>query len=193
MAITLGDTTITGLGVGGLPDGVVNADDIATGAITRAKMGYAGAVLQVLQTVKTDTASTQSTTFVDTPGMSVIITPTSTSSKVLVMVTMNGSSAQHGSVRLVRGSTNIALGDAGNGSQTRAMFQEAATYVWTHMNNGMIFLDSPDTTSATTYKLQWAVPWSASYYWYINRGNSDDTNSYSGRTLSTITVMEIAG
>jgi hypothetical protein len=47
MAITLGDTTITGLGVGGLPNGVVNADDIATGAITSAKMGYAGAVVKV--------------------------------------------------------------------------------------------------------------------------------------------------
>ena len=47
MPIVLGDTTITGLGVGGLPNGTINADDLASGAVTRAKMGYAGAIVKV--------------------------------------------------------------------------------------------------------------------------------------------------
>jgi hypothetical protein len=47
MPIVLGNTTITGLGVGGLPDGTINADDLASGAVTRAKMGYAGAIVKM--------------------------------------------------------------------------------------------------------------------------------------------------
>ena len=46
MPITLGDTTITGLGVGGLPNGVVNAGNIATGAVTSEKLGSAGMVVK---------------------------------------------------------------------------------------------------------------------------------------------------
>ncbi len=55
MPITIdGDGTITGISVGGLPDGIVDTDMLAAGAVTAAKRG-AGAILQVKQTVKTDT------------------------------------------------------------------------------------------------------------------------------------------
>ena len=57
----------------------------------------------------------------------------------------------------------------------------------------MVWLDSPSTTSALTYKIQVANPWEASYVTNINRSNDDTSNSYEGRTVSTITVMEIAG
>jgi hypothetical protein len=53
-----------------------------------------------------------------------------------------------------------------------------------------VFLDSPNTTSATTYKFQIAV---VSGTGYINRTGSDrDTATYDGRTTSSITVMEIS-
>ena len=57
MAITIdGDGTITGVSVGGLPDGIVDTDMIAAGAVTAAKRG-AGAILQVVQAAKTDVFS----------------------------------------------------------------------------------------------------------------------------------------
>jgi len=53
MPITLGDTTITGLGVGGLPAGTVNATTLASSAVTAAKMGYSGAILQQVRNAPT--------------------------------------------------------------------------------------------------------------------------------------------
>lgn len=52
------------------------------------------------------------------------------------------------------------------------------------------YLDSPSTTSATTYKIQYRVAGGTSY---LNRAVADTDASYAPRTVSTITVMEIAG
>jgi hypothetical protein len=90
-----GSGTITGISAGGLPDGVITTDDIAASAITRAKIGYAGAILQVVST-QTGAVATGTTTipFDDTipqntegnQYMSLAITPTSSSSKLLIAV-----------------------------------------------------------------------------------------------------------
>ena len=157
--------------------------------------GRAGNILQVIQAVKTDTATTTSeNTFVDT-GLSVSITPSSASNKILVTANLNFSAGDMQNIawRLVRGSTDIYLGDAAS-NRTRAA---GAVRVSTnqdaeHQNVTSIFLDSPNTTSATTYKVQWCRTYSTSTI-YMNRASEDTDNDDRTRVPSSITVQEVAG
>ena len=148
-------------------------------------------VLQVVSTTKTDTFTTSSTSFTDITGMSVSITPSSSSSKILVVSSINGAHSPSNNdsfVRLLRGSTPISIGDA-SGSRTPATFQmQAGQTNWT-ITGSVIFLDSPATTSATTYKLDCRV---TSNSMYINRSENDADAAGRARTASTITVMEIS-
>lgn len=148
-------------------------------------------VLQVVSTTKTDTFSTSSTSFTDITGMSVSITPQYTTSKILVFSTLNGCHSPSNNdsfVRLLRGTTAISIGDT-SGSRTPATFQmQAGQTNWT-ITGSVIYLDSPATTSATTYKLDCRV---TSNSMYINRSESDADTAGRARTASTITVMEIS-
>lgn len=193
MAITInGDGTLTGISTGGLPDGIVDTDMLATDAVTAAKIGSlpAGSILQVVQATKTDTFSTTSTTFTDITGMSVSITPSSTSSKILVFVYLNDSNSSNFTMhKLLRGSTDIFLGDAA-GSRiqvTAAGMTDSNRQRTTNFH----YLDSPSTTSATTYKCQMRV--NSSETGYINRSSADSNSSPYMRSASAITVMEVAG
>ena len=167
---------------------------ITSGKVVRTGMPV-GSVLQVVQTVKTDTFTTTTSggTFVDITGLSVTITPTSTTNKILVMVDV--ATGAGGSVaaetRLVRNSTVIYGGDTA-GSRSNGLsqaFTGSDYYTW---RNGGIYLDSPTTTSATTYKIQLQASAGGTAV-YVNRSYSDrDTAGYDLRTASSITVMEIA-
>ena len=196
MAITINGTgSITGLTAGGLPDGSIVAGDLAssldlTGKTVTLPSGTGGKILQVVQTVKTDTFSTTSTTFTDITGMSVSITPSSTSSKILVFVYLNDSNCNNFTMHsLLRGSTEIFLGDAA-GSRARVT-AGAMTDSNRLRTTNYHFLDSPSTTSATTYKCQMRV--NTSETGYINRASSDTNNYPYHRSASAITVMEVAG
>ena len=142
-------------------------------------------VLQVVSTTKTDTFSTASATFVDVTGLSVTITPTSTSSQILVFVSSNygtGGTSVFGIFNLVRGSTNISQPSTTPTYNATTISYASVSDV---MNNwSMLFLDSPATTSATTYKIQGRA---SSGTVYVNRRNTADSAQ-----TSTITVMEIA-
>ena len=160
----------------------------------------AGAVLQVLSAVKTDTASFSSSstnTFADISGLSVTITPTATSSKILVSFTTNVSQSTTATlhVRLVRGSTPIYVGDSvGSRLQDSAILRSASEpYTYEIGNLQGTFLDSPATVNSTVYKLQGTLGANYNGTFYLNRSNSDDSASYGGRPASSITVMEIAG
>jgi len=200
MPITLGDTTITGLGVGGLPSGTVNATTLANGAVTRAKMGYAGAVLQVISTTKTDTFSETVARGAQTgtiTGLTATITPTSASNKVLVMLQisfMSSQSTHNINTFLYRGATQIALADA-NGSQFRATASQGqGGNSGENITNCFVtFLDSPATTSATTYSIKLSTGLANSNTIYVNRSPTDTNVDYIARATSTITLMEIAG
>jgi hypothetical protein len=150
-----------------------------------------GSVLQVVSTFKSDTFSTSSTTFVDVTGYSVSITPTSATSKILVIAYLSGQGSPAVSVtqqRLMRGTTAIAIGDA-SGSRTPSS-STLYTSVPDNIQQATItYLDSPATTSSTTYKCQMRVN---SGTGYINRTSNDSDGSDKARTISTITVMEIA-
>tara|TARA_B100001142_G_scaffold292205_1_gene310906 strand:+ start:1877 stop:2446 length:570 start_codon:yes stop_codon:yes gene_type:complete len=188
MPITIdGNGTIGGLTAGGLPNGTVTRDDLATTA--------KGSVLQVVQSTKTDTASVTGGTFGDV-GLSAAITPTSSSSKILVLVQANiGASAGYSmKARLMRGSTAIHIGDAA-GVRPRATAQSTESYSTTPSFNAaqvnMNFLDSPSTTSQVTYKIQYASY--SAFVVYINRTGSDsNTTTYDARTASSIILMEVA-
>jgi len=156
-----------------------------------------GAILQVQSTALTAaTFSTNSTTYVDVTGLSVSITPRSTSSKILVMYQFNcgvDSAAQGIFMQLVRNSTSIFVGDAA-GSRPQTTSVNGVTSAYGILNMSGTYLDSPATTSATTYKIQMMVNGGGANYGYVNRSVNDrNTSLYDPRTSSSITVMEVAG
>ena len=173
----------------------------ATGLVTGGTGGHGlrspGSVVQTLQTVKTDTDTTNNVNdFEDISGMSVAITPTSTTSKILVTVDMRLSTNTNRNItyRLMRGSTAIYIGDASS-SRTRCTGGMRLTDDAKHeaQSETAVFLDSPSTTSETTYKVQWTQTYSSSgEYMYINRSYADGDSDDRQRYASSITVMEIA-
>jgi hypothetical protein len=155
-----------------------------------------GKVLQVVSTAITAKTSLTSNgtarVFDDVTGFSASITPTSASSKVLVIAQISaaGTSVQTNArlfIRLMRASTAISIGDAGTGVSC------SATYFFDNgyhpLNNSIVFLDSPSTTSATTYKIQHAAN-QTSQTIIFNGGNATEATDY-GRTASSIILMEI--
>ena len=140
----------------------------------------AGAILQVVNASHDTTVSANSSTFVDT-GLTATITPTSSSSKILVNVCQNGfqKSAHDTSAKhiLLRGSTEISI-------IVTPFGYNASTNTEVYGTSGITFLDSPNTTSVTTYKTQ------------FNRISGSGTvffqTSTSGQSVSTMTLMEVA-
>ena len=157
-----------------------------------------GKVLQVVSATKSDTQSTSTATFVDVSGLSLSITPSSTSSKIFLVLNINiDGSERYMGVKFVRGSTDIGIGDA-DGNRTRltisSMRNHSATADHYVMHNSSAsFLDSPNTTSATTYKIQAGLHYGNAQTLYINRPSTDDNASYITRGISTLTAYEIAG
>ena len=159
--------------------------------------GSSGGIIQVRSTTKTDTfTSSTSGSFVDVTGLSVTITPTRSDSKILVTAMCsvgNSGTGTRSGMRLVRGSTPIAVA-TGVGSRTAASFGTFNAHG--NAANAQIpayvqFLDSPATTSATTYKIQLHTGDSSTMT--VNRTGEDSNSSSEKRGVSTITVMEVSG
>ena len=173
---------------------ITKLNNLSISAVTALPSGVGGKVLQVVSTTKTDTFTTSSASMTDVTGLSVSITPSSASNKILVLLslTISGQDGVSGAgYQLVRGSTAICIGDAA-GSRIRisgGIGYLGNTNVYTTISGS--FLDSPATTSATTYKVQVGKGMNV----FINRteANTDGTEVYQARTASTITLMEIAG
>ena len=153
-------------------------------------------VVQVKQAVKTDKFSTTSATAVDVTGLSVDITPQSANNKVLVSCSLNwgGSNKVYGGVLLNRGSTTLSPSTDATGNQIATTFglggdNENFTFK-THMATYQ-FLDTPNTTSSTTYKVQVLSSYNSETF-TINAPNNDADDVYIVKGTSTITVMEIA-
>jgi hypothetical protein len=156
-----------------------------------------GKINQVLQTVKTDTFSTTSTSDFDITGMSVAITPSASNSKILVLANLNSSASvysQSAWISIVRDSTQIYRGDA-DGSRRRATWgyedagsNEDEQKFTTHLMSFQ-FLDTPSTTSQVTYKLTGIKDNQGTFY--VNRTAADGNSNAYGRVPSSITVMEV--
>ena len=179
-----------------LPD---EAGTIITTAGVPSSAMPAGTVLQVVQGFKTDTFSTASATFSDVPDLSVTLTPTSSSSKFLIMVNMTYLATQFvAHLKLMRNATEIGMADTASNRPTFFLSYSNGTNAnadgpW--VRESMDFLDSPNTTSAVTYKLQAAKRLDAEgCTFYINRTHPDrNTVGYDARGVSSIVVMEVAG
>ena len=161
--------------------------------------GSSGGIIQVKSVTKTDTYSKPSgTSFVDVPGLSVSITPNRSDSKILVLYDLCwGTDSGHVSMRLMRDSQMIKVGDASS-SRTRATghwHQGGSNSGDTYdiVQHSGTFLDEPATTSAVTYKIMVGTPHSSSYNVFVNRSGNDGNAAWEARTASTITLMEISG
>jgi hypothetical protein len=153
--------------------------------------GRPGNVLQVVQTIKTDSFTTTSTSYVT--FMTVSITPTSASSKVLITFGTNGGTANdivHGYLGIFRNATQIFVADTAGSRRSATSVINTATQQ--QLYYGGTFLDSPATTSAISYTIQ-VLSANGAQTIYLNRSARDtDSLSYDGRSPSSITVMEIA-
>ena len=185
-----GDGIVTGLAVGGLPDGTVDSGTIAADVASQAELDalVTGKVLQVVSATKTDTFSSSSTAWINIPSLSVTITPSSTSSKILVSYSLTGHSPHDAAVRLARDGTGISLGD-GDGVRTvcTTEFPQPVRVNETDTVSSQ-FLDSPSSTAAIVYTVQCS---SSGVLMLVNRSSTDSNAAGDSRTSSDITVMEI--
>ena len=152
--------------------------------------GMGGKILQVVQNVKTDAFTTTTLdAWVDITDMSVNITPSSTSSKILVMFNTSVSSDFAG-FRILRDSTEVGSGSAG--SRVPAVIGAQRPMASTRVEAiSYEYLDSPATTSQITYKIQ--VRCTTAGTTYINRESAYADNDTYFATASNITVIEVAG
>ena len=132
------------------------------------------------------------TTFNDT-GLTIDITPSSTSSKIYVMshVSMGATNGYRFALRLVRGSTDISVATSAGSRTVATVAHEGTGGNKIDQTFPIFFLDSPATTSATTYKIQAACEQGGGT-WYLNRGGLATDNSTVYAATSSIAVMEIA-
>ena len=174
--------------------------DGGTGTILYNGTDYkSGSAIQTKSTTKTDVFSTTSTSFTDVTGLSVNITPSSSSNKILItgLVTFGGSDGEpYGYTfnlsQVIGGSeTDICIHDSAS-NRTRATLGTQG------FNNGdatnghsFNFLDSPSTTSQVTYKIRARAENPKTLY--VNRGaEADGDAAITSRFVSTITVMEVS-
>ena len=137
-----------------------------------------GKVLQVISATHATEVTSTSSSYADT-GLTASITPSSTSNKVLVIVNQNGLEKDNTdtkiSVKLLRGSTDIAL-FAGTGTLNTSTANRTDIG-----GTGVSILDTPNSTSSTTYKTQ------------LKNQGSGTVAVQNGGSVSSITLMEIAG
>ena len=178
--------------------GIVTATSFAGNGAALTNVS-AGKILQVVQTVISSTKSftpSGGNTWTDMPDFNCAITPSSSSSKVLITVGIGALHQDSGTIagKVVRGSTDIGIGDA-NGSRPRAGFRMYGADIYNNNHSGsyhFTFLDSPSTTNATTYKL--VCMGEGSGVVYLNRSINHDNNSYvyHSTVISTMTLQEVA-
>jgi hypothetical protein len=156
----------------------------------------AGKVLQVVSTTFNGNDSTTANSFADT-SLSQAITPSATSSKILILCSISSGGTQDARTGfcIKRGSTELNLGSTTVPSAYGS--RKLITSLWVGMiagdmeSSSITYLDSPSTTSATTYTLAMMTGLYGTAY--LNRTGSDTDNGQHARAASTLVLMEIAG
>ena len=191
-----GSGTVTGISVGGLPDGIIQAADLAT--------GVGGKILQVVQSQKVDASSVTGTTFTKMPGTDqngsgsvycVKITPSSSSNKILISTQIGFSTSFLSYGRLVRtiggSDTVISIGtDTGYGQCSFFVRSNATDHYYGNMPMNLEFLDTPNTTSEVQYSVEYKNHGSTGKA-YINRAHSQNS-TYGLASASTMTAKEVS-
>ena len=176
----------------------------STGVISASSLSgiSTGKILQVIQAVKTDsqsfTSSGSGDDRFDITGLSAAITPSSSSNKILITYSVHTASPNGGYrsfLHLMRGSTDIFRGDDASSRTRCSNFiytrNDSVGSVPSYQNTGT-FLDSPSTTSATTYKIQINTHNGGGNVYGVNTANSNPSSSSGQNPISQITVMEVA-
>lgn len=161
-------------------------------AIAALAGGGGGYPANVVVTTKTDTASRTSMTFADVSGLSVTITPSSASSRILLVAALSiGSQTNTTQARfkMLRGSTDILVG-AADGSRTRVQAASNSPGANYTSSIALLAVDAPGTTSPVTYNTAWASS-SDTNAVYINRSHGDTDAAISERGASILVAMEI--
>ena len=186
---------------------ITNTEVNASAGIASTKLGSltsalpTGSVLQTLQANKTDKQLIESTSYVDI--LSQAITPSATSSKILIMAYVTSGGNGHWDFKVTRtvsgssetditnsSSTVVGIGDV---DQTR---QRSASHHWYKQWDGtqatIVLLDHPSTTSTTTYKIKGSSLHDASSYDItVNYQYNTANQGYSATTITSLTVQEI--
>ena len=155
-------------------------------------------IIQVKSTTLTTTFSGVATlgTFLAVTGLTVAITPTSASNKILVMANLNGtnSTSNQGITAILTGGNCASYrGDTAGNRQRAAVSQISAANGHMSNNFALLYLDSPATTSAITYgvSINYTGTGGGTDTVYVNQGTGDTDFTYVSRTASTITVFEV--
>ena len=146
--------------------------------------------IQVISTTKTPSASVTATSPTALTGLSATITPKSASNKILIEVNMNCSIADTTKriyFTISGGNADNYIGDAGTGQECAMSFCTRGGDSYLMLPANMLYLDSPATTSAVTYQVNW---WMEASTGYLNRPGTQDVNG--ANMASTITLTEFA-
>ena len=154
-----------------------------------------GKVLQVVQAIKSDTTSIQTATLTST-GLEASITPSATSSKVLILINaFIGTNTDVTPYFQINRDSTVLTDAHGDAPGSRSRNTTGSQYQYSAYNNiaaPILHLDSPSSTSALTYKLMWAQ-YANTYVTVLNRAYLDVDAGYYSRSASTMILMEIAG
>ena len=149
-----------------------------------------GKLLQVVTAVHSTAATQGDATFVNT-GLTAAITPSATSSKILITSVVNAYMADYvGGISLYKNGSQVVNHSGSIGSRINVNSSSRISDSNVLTNITLNYLDSPSSTSALTYQI---YLYTRSSTYYVNRSSNDGDNNDHARTISTITAMEVAG
>ena len=193
-----GSGTVTGISVGGLPDGIVDADMLASNAVTAGKLasGVGGKVINYAQTLKKDVSSASLTEgTISGALMSLSYAAASSSNKLLLSYTIHvglNTSVNCYGYLYIGGSVSSIIGDTGESNQKRAT--STSQGVASHkamIHSFQTLIDNP-STSSTTYDVRFSHGNNGTQNIYINRDASNGNYIYYARFVSSLTILEVA-
>jgi len=201
--MTFADSTARGTAISSPTEGMVsylsNTDalEVFNGAAWKQFGSTTGSIVQVQSTIKTDSfsASVGANSLTALTGLSVSITPKNANNRILVMADISVANSSAATVFVLkRGATQIGIGDAAGSRQRRTVVSDDNVSGFKQNVVSFNVLDSPATTSSTTYSLDIGTGLAGgAVTHYVNRTNTDTDAASIYRTVSTITVIEVVG
>ena len=185
------DTISEKTAAGGVTIDGLKIKDVSSGSV------MSKPILQVVEATDVTDTSYTGTGPTALGSLNLSITPTSTSSKILLMATVNLSSdsTRYWTLQFYRDTTELGVSDQATGSQTNAFIQpnvlQATDVKYQTLVTSINYVDSPSSTSAITYSVK-IERYASSTVWY-NRPHTVADAGYSNFTRSTIQALEIAG
>ena len=189
MPITInGSGTVTGISAGGLPDGIIQASDLAP--------GVGGKILQVVSTTETAASQVTMSTNGENTLLSRTYTPTVSSSKALIQLSMHlDIDGSYGGmfINLLRDSTAVARGDAAGIRRQATIAPDFSNTSYGGTLQSFSILDTGISgTSQVTYKVNILDQHSSGGTYFFNMGRDTNNIEYILRPVSTLTVYEVA-